>query len=246
MEAMARKKPSAKRRKAKGGLVRRLFQLGALIALLGLAYAAWFWFEMRSWRPDDALYPEQGAVIASGAQGVRFEVLKATGADFVYLELAPAGSPPDPGFRERLREAKQAGLKIGIIQPFDPCLRADVQSARFAKMVARDPELLPASLALTRLPDRCEPRVSEAAVTSEVLTLVNQMEMHAGQPVILKLEEGFETRFRLSNSLDRDIWLARDRLRPRYALRPWLLWSANSGFVSEASKEPLEWVVVQK
>ncbi|MEO0698457.1 MAG: glycoside hydrolase family 25 protein, partial [Pseudomonadota bacterium] len=168
------------------------------------------------------------------------------GADFVYLELATAGSPPDPGFRQRLRAAKEAGLKIGILQPFDPCLRADAQSARFTRMVARDPELLPTSLALTRLPDACEPRVSEAAVTSEVLTLVNQMEMHVGQPVILKLGEAFETRFRLADSLDRDVWLIRDRFRPRYTLRPWLLWSANRQLVSEASREPLEWVVVQK
>ena len=243
---MAKTKRSAKRRKSKGGLFRQLFQLTALIALIALIYAGWFWFEMRSWRPDESLYPEQGAVIASGTPGVRFEVLKATGADFVYLELAPAGSPPDPGFRQRLRAAKDAGLKIGIVQPFDPCLRADPQSARFTRMVARDPELLPASLSLTQLPERCEPGVSEAAVISEVLTLVNQIEMHAGQPVILRLGEAFETRFRLANSLDRDVWLIRDRLSPRYALRPWLLWSANSQLVSEASSQPVEWVVVQK
>jgi len=38
----------------------------------------------------------------------------------------------------------------------------------------------------------------------------------------------------------------RDRARPDYAGRPWLLWSANSALVTAASAEPLEWVVVQK
>mgnify|MGYP007086640107 CR=1 FL=1 len=47
-------------------------------------------------------------------------------------------------------------------------------------------------------------------------------------------------------ALARDLWLARDRARPDYAGRPWLLWSANSARVTEASEEPVEWVVVQK
>ncbi|MEE4289798.1 MAG: glycoside hydrolase family 25 protein [Erythrobacter sp.] len=249
---MARKARGKQRRKPRVGLLRRLFQLAALVVLLGLIYAAWFWFDMRSWRPDPALYPEQGAVIASGAPGVRFETLRAVGAQFVYLELPPedgagdAGESADPGFRERFRAARAAGLKVGVVQRFDPCRRADPQSQRFALAVARDPDLLPPALELTRLPDSCEERVSEAAVTSEVLTLVNQIEMHAGQPVILKLGEAFENRLGIANALGRDLWLMRDRSPPRYAGRPWLLWSANSQLVTEGAAEPLEWVVVQR
>ena len=243
---MAKAPRSKKRRKGGASLARRLFQLVALIALVGIVYAAWFWFEMRSWRPDEAAYPEQGAVIAAGVEDVRFETLKATGADFVYLELAEAGSAPDPGFRERLGRARAAGLKVGIVQRFDPCQRADPQSALFTRMVARDPSLLPPALALSRLPTGCEPRVSEAAVTSEVLTLVNQIEIHTGQSVILKLDEAFETRFQMAGSLDRDLWLVRDRLPPRYAPRPWLLWSANGQLANPATNETVEWVVVQR
>ena len=243
---MAKSTKKTQRRRAGSGPIRRTLQLIAFAALLGLIYAAWFWFDMRSWKPDAELFPEQGAVIANGAPGVRFETLKATGADFVYLELSPAGTPPDPGFRDRFRAAKQAGLKVGVLQPFDPCQRADPQSALFTRMVARDPELLPPVLALIRLPQACASRVSDAAVTSEVLTLVNQIEMHSGRPVILKLGEDFERQFGIANTIDRDLWLVRDRMRPRYAPRPWLLWSANSQLVNEATGEPLEWVVVQR
>lgn len=242
----ARTARTSGRGKAKKGVLWRVMQLFALIALVALVYAGWFWFEMRSWRPDPAIYQEQGAVIASGSPGIRFETLKAIGADFVYLELAGAGAAADPGFRDRVRAARQAGLKLGIVQPFDPCQRADPQSALFTRMVARDPQLLPPALALIQLPDTCQPRVSEAAVTSEVLTLVNQIEMHTGQSVILKLGSEFELRFAMANALDRDLWLMRDRLQPRYAARPWLLWSANSQLVNEAAAQPLEWVVVQR
>lgn len=243
---MAHSPQRKRRRKSGAGLARRLFQLVALIGLIGVVYAAWFWFEMRSWRPDEAAYPEQGAVIASGLHDVRFETLKATGADFVYFELGEAGSAPDPGFREGLARARAAGLKVGIVQRFDPCQRADPQSALFTRMVARDPALLPPALALSKLPGACDPRVSEAAVTSEILTLVNQIELHAGQPVILKVDEAFETRFQMASSLDRDLWLVRDRLQPRYAPRPWLLWSANGHLASAATSANVEWVVVQR
>ena len=226
--------------------MRRLLQLAALIALCSVVYSAWFWYDMRSWRPDEALYPEQGAVIASGLSGLRFETLKATGADFVYLELAPGSAATDPKFRERLKAAREAQLRVGILQRFNPCERADTQSARFARMVARDPELMPPAVALSQLPQSCDPRVSEAAVTSEVATFINQIERHAGKPVILRLSESFENRFRFAQTINRDLWLERDRLRPAYTQRPWLLWSANSQLVNEASEEPIEWVVVQK
>lgn len=211
-----------------------------------MAFAAWFWWDMRSWRPAEEAYPEQGAVIASGAVAIRFETIRALGGDFAYLQLAAHDGAPDAGFARRLADARRAGIKVGVIYPFDPCAKADPQSARFSLMVPRDADLLPPAIALSDLATNCEPEVSDAAVESELMTLVNQIEMHAGKPVILKLGPEFETRHNTANSLARDLWLMRDRARPDYAPRPWLLWSANSQLVSEASEEPVEWVVVQR
>jgi len=239
---------------AKGGKARSrraprrwLLRLAALVVLFALAFAAWLWWDMRSWRPAPDLYPEQGALVPAGPAPVRFETLKAIGARFVYLPLpgGPAGEAPG-GFADRFAAARQAGLKLGVVLPFDPCLGADAQSGVFAQMVPRDAGLLPPAIALERLADACEPRVSDAAVESELTTLINQIELHAGKPVILKLAPAFEARHRTAAALSRDLWLARDRARPDYAGRPWLLWSANSARVTEASEEPVEWVVVQK
>lgn len=221
-------------------------RLVALLVLVGLVYAAWFWWDMREWRPDPALYPEQGAAVKSGAHQVRFETIRALGGEFVYLELAPAGGAPDRAFVSRLEAARETGLKVGVIHSFDPCLRADPQSARFTRMVPRSAELLPPVIAAVRTADGCDPSVSDAAVESELLTLVNQIELHAGKQAILKIEPEFEDRHGLANMLERDLWLVRDRANPDYAERPWLLWTANSQYVSAASQEPVEWVVVQK
>ncbi len=241
---MARK---ATRRRKQGSLrTRWALRLVALAVLVAIVFVAWFWWDMRSWRPDSEHYPEQGAVVASGVTDVRFETLKAIGADFVYLELAGTNAAPDPGFAARLKAAQEAGLKVGVVEPFDPCLRADEQSARFTRMVPRDADLLPPAIALTYTAADCEPAVSDAAVESELTTLVNQIEMHAGKPVILKLGREFEARHHTATSTARDLWLMRDRARPDYAGRPWLLWSANSQLVSEAAEGPIEWVVVQR
>ncbi|MBI1402075.1 MAG: lysozyme M1 precursor [Porphyrobacter sp.] len=242
---MAKRRRSGARKTRGGGPLRWLLRLAALAVLVALAFAAWLWWDMRDWHPDEALYPEQGAVAPAGA--VKFRTLKAIGARFVYLPLAVDA---DPGvaerFAERFARARAAGLQVGVLLQFDPCARADVQSGFFARMVPRESDLLPPAIGLTRNADDCQPAVSSAAVDSELMTLINQVEMHAGKPVILKLSRSFEERHHAAATLTRDLWLVRDRARPDYAGRPWLLWSANSARVTEASEEPVEWVVVQK
>lgn len=226
---------------------RWLLRIGALAVLVALAFAAWLWWDMREWRPDEALYPEQGALAPVGGAEVKFATLKAIGAQFVYLPLVLDPLPDAPGsFADRFRRARAADLKVGVVLNFDPCAPADLQSGVFAQMVPRDPGLLPPAIGLTRLADGCSPKVSDAAVESELMTLINQIETHAGKPVILKLSRVFEQRHHTATALGRDLWLTRDRARPDYAGRPWLLWSANSALVSAASEEPVEWVVVQK
>ncbi len=230
---------------------RWLLRLIALVALFAIVFAGWLWWDMREWRPDETLYPEQGALVRVSGGEVQFATLKAVGAQFVYLPLvagpvagAAVGAPG--GFADRFGRARDAGLQVGVMLDFDPCARADAQSGAFAQMVPRDSDLLPPAILLARLADGCSPKVSDAAVESELMTLINQIETHAGKRVILKLEPGFQERHNTATTLTRDLWLARDRARPDYAGRPWLLWSANSALVTEASEEPVEWVVVQK
>jgi lysozyme len=240
---MARGRKTGGRRTPRRWLVRLI----ALLVLVGVAFATWLWWDMREWRPDEALYPEQGALVPANGATIKFATLKAIGAQFVYLplvdELATRGGM---SFAERFAAARGAGLRVGVVLNFDPCGPADLQSGAFAQMVPRDPDLLPPAIALNRLAETCDTKVNDAAVESELMTLINQIETHAERPVILKLRPEFQERHKTATALTRDLWLMRDRARPDYAGRPWLLWSANSALVTEASEEPVEWVVVQK
>jgi lysozyme len=106
--------------------------------------------------------------------------------------------------------------------------------------------MLPPAVDLDMLADGCPVRVSDAAVESELMTFLNQIETHTGKATILKVSSTFEDRYHLGAALDRNLWLVRMRLQPDYAGRPWTMWSANTMYASDAASVPLRWVVVQR
>ena len=177
----------------------------AVLALL--AFAAWSWWHLRHWAPDAALWPDQGAEISADDGPVSMPALKAIGAHFVYLDATDGGAGRDAAFARNLAEARAAGLRVGAVLRFDPCRPADAQSAAFALTVPRGRELLPPAIALDRVADECPAPVTEAAIESELMTLVNQVEAHAGRQVILQPSKAFEDRYRLAGRIERNLWV---------------------------------------
>ena len=235
----------SKSRKSVKGKGRWKLHLLALMVLAGLVVGAWFWWDMRHWAPDETLYPDQGISVSERQGIIGFETVRALGGKFAYVEASRGSSGQDARFVRNLEAAGRAGLQVGALHIFDPCEGADGQSANFARVVPRDPNLLPPVLLLNKTTDACETRVNDAAVESELMILINQVELHVGKPVILKPSKQFESRYRIAGRVERDLWLMRNRFLPDYAGRPWLLWSANDARATEASSEVIEWVVVQ-
>ena len=233
-------------RKRKGRLRAWAWRAAALLVLAGALWAGWQWWAMQDWRPSEETYPDQGVALSDHSGQVRYPTLAALGARFAYVAASEGEGGRDLSFARHLRGARAAGLRVGAVHGFDPCVRADGQSANFSRVVPRDADLLPPVIALDRTAQDCPERVSDAAVESELLTLVNQIELHAGRPAILKISERFEQEYGLAGALERDLWLVRNRFAPDYAGRPWLLWTANRSLKTEASEEPLEWVVVRR
>ncbi|MCB2086816.1 MAG: glycoside hydrolase family 25 protein [Sphingomonadaceae bacterium] len=218
--------------------------LGALL-LAGLAGGAWFWWDLQHWTPPLEQYPDQGALVGEEDGTVKFRTLRALGANFVYLEASQGANAKDARFTRNYAAAREAGLQIGAVHRFDPCVLADGQSANFVTTVPRAKDLLPPAIELDVTAQGCPERVSDAAVQSELMTLINQVETHTGKPVILKLGENFEQAYGVAMRIERNLWLDRTRFEPTYAGRPWLMWSANDSLMSEADEQPIEWVVVQ-
>lgn len=222
------------------------WRIAALVLLALLAGASWSWWQVRHWTPDRAIYPDQGVQAGAWDGKVNFRTVRALGGSFAYLDASAGADGQDPRFARNLSAAREAGLMVGAVHRYDPCVMADGQSANFVTMIPRDPEFLPPVIELSRTAENCSQRVSEAQVESELMTLINQIEMHAGKPVILKISPEFEERYGVASRIERNLWLTGTRLPPEYAGRPWLLWTANEALLSEAAEEAVRWVVVQR
>ena len=221
------------------------WRVGAALVLTALCVAGWQWWVFIHWAPPRDAFPVQGVLIGARDGTPDFVSLKAVGANFVYLEASIGAKGRDPAFGRNLAAARASGLPIGVVHHYDPCLRADRQAANFVTIVPRDSSLLPPVIELDETADRCEPRVSEAEVESELTTFLNQVEGHVGKPAILKLSPAFEKRYAISSRIERNLWLERDRFQPDYGGRPWTLWTANGHLRSPAAEGPLRWVAAQ-
>lgn len=221
---------------------RRAIGIGLLV--LG-ALALLVWWRSVHWRPDPEQFPRQGALIGAGDGTVNFDTLRALGASFVYLHASSGASGQDGAFAENLEAARRAGLEVGVVHRFDPCAVADTQTANFVTVVPRDSRLLPPALELSGSADGCGGQVGDAAVESELMTLVNQLEIHAGQGVVLKPDRPFEKRYAVAARIERELWVSGNWAEPAYAGRPWALWTANDHLRSEAAAQPLAWIVAR-
>ena len=235
------------RKRRKSGAKRRGWTRAVLILLLlaGLAAAGWLYWTSRHWRPSESAYPEQGVHVGEGDGAVRFEVIRGLGGNLAYLEASRGGKGRDKAFATNLAAARAAGLAVGAVHVFDPCVPADAQSANFIVVVPREKGLLPPAILMEGDASFCPKPVSEAAIQSELMTLVNQIEAHTGKPVILAPSAEFEREYRVGGRIERNLWLTRDMVEPAYAGRPWSLWTANTHLHTDAAEAPLRWVVAR-
>ncbi len=231
----------ARKRKASAWRLR----IGAVLVLIAFGLGGWLWWQVNHWSPPEEGYPDQGVVAGARDGVINFRTIRALGGSFAYLDASDGESGQDARFSRNFAAAREAKLQVGAVHAFDPCTMADGQSANFVTMVPRDSTLLPPAIELRKTADGCDQRVSDAAVESELMTLINQIENHSGKAVILKIDPAFEERYGLARRFERNLWLTRTRLEPDYAGRPWLLWTANEALRSEASDDSIRWVVVQ-
>lgn len=236
----------ARARKARGRRRRgwRLPLLALLLLGAGVAAAWWHWHS-RHWRPSEARYPEQGVLVGEADGAVRFDIVRGLGGAFAYLEASRGAKGRDRSFADNLAAARKAKLAVGAVHVFDPCVPADRQSANFVVAVPRDSTLLPPAILMDRTAEFCVEPVSEAAIQSELMTLVNQIEAHSGRPAILAPSAAFERAYRAGGRIDRKLWLTRSLAEPTYAGRPWTLWTANEALVTEAADRPLRWIAAR-
>lgn len=221
------------------------WRIAGLLLLAMLAACGWLWWQWQHWTPPREEYPMQGVLIGAGDGQADFRAFRAIGADFVYLEASRGATGRDPAFARNLARIGQSGMQFGAVHAYDPCIPAERQAANFVTIVPRDAGLLPPAIWLERTADHCPERITDAAVESELTTFLNQIEGHVGKAAVLKISPRFEERYGIATRINRGLWLKGNWFQPDYAGRPWALWTANDNLRTEASENPVRWVVVQ-
>lgn len=235
----------ARRRSGKARSGARL-RLAGFLLLAAIVAGGFVWWHLQHWTPERAAFGVQGVEIGVDDGEIDWRSVKAIGADFAYVDASASAFARDPAFVGNFEKAREAGVQVGAVHRYDPCQPADKQAANFVTVVPRDKALLPPAVELALTADDCPVKVSDAAVESELMTFLNQIETHAGKPALLKLLPQFESRYAVASKLDRNLWLVRNRVQPDYAGRPWTLWTANTDLRSEIAANGLRWIVVQQ
>jgi len=213
----------------------------AIVAAIGVT----LWWKMAHWHPALDEYPAQGVWLTGGEDSVDMPDLRQAGAGFVYVTASMGAVGSNPQFADTLDAARAAGLPVGAVHIYDPCRRADEQSGNFVTIVPRDRAMLAPAILLDGSGEACHPRVRPAELESELVTFLNQIEMHTGERAILAPTKRFEGRYHFGARATRKLWLMQDWLEPDYAGRPWELWTVNDAYRLPAVSGPVYWVVAR-
>ncbi|MGE6692520.1 MULTISPECIES: GH25 family lysozyme [Sphingobium] len=222
-----------------GGLLVRIGAGLAVVAALALA----LWLYARAWAPDRDQYPVQGVSISADNGPVDWGTLAAQGADFAYIRAGDAADHRDPAFAANWRGARAAGLRYGALIEFTPCRLASDQATRFMTTVPRDNAALPPVIRLAFTP-ACTARPNRDLLLSELNTLVNLVEGHAGKTVLLNVSEDFDKAYDIGSGINRTLWLDGNFFPPDYATKPWVMWTASDMRHIDGVDGPVRWNVV--
>ncbi|WP_066763885.1 glycoside hydrolase family 25 protein [Croceicoccus pelagius] len=217
-----------------------LIALALIAAIVGV-----LWWKLSHWRPDGAEYPVQGVWLTGNENAISIPELPGVGASFGYVTASLGAGTRNERFPETVEEMSEAGMKAGPVHVYDPCRRADEQSANFVTIVPRDADMLPPAVVLARSGEDCSPRVRPAELESELVVFLNQIEMHSGKRAILAPSASFEDEYGFGARAERQLWLSRDWLEPDYAGRPWALWTANASVRVGPVEGPVAWLVAR-
>jgi lysozyme len=202
------------------------------------------WRVVASWAPSRGDYPDQGVAVDENNGKPFWPALANRGVDFAYLTATVGDKKRDSQFAASFVAARDAGIRVGAIHRFDICRLATDQATLFITTVPRYNNALPPVVELG-FTDTCSGRPDRALILSELVTFLAQIEAHSGSKAVLLVSQDFEEKYRVTGSIDRNVWLERSWFLPDYAARPWVMWTANPRRIVDGLDGTARWAVVR-
>jgi lysozyme len=210
-----------------------------------LIIAALMFFYTRSWTPSRASYPVQGIDVSHHQGTIDWNRVRADGVEFAYIKATEGADMRDARFTENWRGANQAGIKRGAYHFFTLCRLARDQAENFIALVPRDADALPYALDL-EFGGNCSARPARAVILAEITTFIQMVEAHSEKPMVLYMTKEFEDEYKVSEAIDRSLWLRSIFFPPDYATHPWVMWQASNLRAVDGISGSVDWNVVRQ
>lgn len=223
--------------------VRLLRHAAVAIAVLAVLVLTGCYVAAR-WRPSVAQFPIQGIDVDQRAGPIDWPMVKAEGADFAYLRATAGAEQRDTRFEQYWNALPTSGLRRGAWHGWSLCRLATDQAANFVSTVPRSTDALPAVLALDFTPE-CSALPEREVLLTELTLFIRIVENHTGKPMMLRITSAFESRYRVTDAINRPLWSKQMFFVPDYATRGWRMWQANPARRIAGVAGPVGWNVVR-
>lgn len=225
--------------------VRRwMIRLVLLMLLAGTVVIGWkVW--ANGWRPERSEWPMQGVAVGADNLPLSWPSLASQGASFAYIDATDGHGRAMPAFTRELAAARGTGFRVGAIHHFGLCILASQQADGFVRLVPRDRDALPPAVILD-MDEDCPRKPTRALLLTELSTFLNQVETHMGKAAIIAPDAEFEAEYRVSEAINRPLWLRSNRAEPPAEGPAWIIWQANDALKVAGSTGPTRWLVLNE
>jgi lysozyme len=203
----------------------RRFLLGGIAVFALLVFG--IFFAVRGWAPSRANYPSQGIDVSQEQGEIDWKSVQSDGVEFAYIRATQSAEGRDQAFEANWKDSAEAGVRRGAVHHFTLCRLARDQATNFISIVPRDDAALPPALELT-VDEECASQPSRDVVLSEIAAYTEMVEAAFGKPILISVSKPFEEQYRISEAVDRPLWLRHNFFPPDYGSHPWVMWQASS------------------
>lgn len=199
-------------------------RVGALLVLLAVLAAGFWWVFVPHWRPPLHEGERYGVDVSSHQGEIDWRAVAADEIEVAYIKATEGGDFVDERFTANWEGAGDAGLDRGAYHFFTLCRPGDEQAANFLAVAPPDPSALPPAVDL-ELAGNCSDRPSEADVAEELDEFLTAVEAAWERPALLYVGDDWDRRYPTRDRLERDLWHFRFLRRPD--VDGWSVWQVH-------------------
>ena len=194
-----------------------------LVAAILLVAAAWWFVWVPNWRPPLGRGERYGIDVSAHQEGIDWDEVAADEIEFAYIKATEGGDFVDERFAANWESAGRVGLDRGAYHFFTLCTPGETQARNFLRIAPPALDTLAPAVDL-ELAGNCSERPPVDEVRAELEEFLRIVEDAWDREVVLYLGADFESRYPVSDRLDRPLWLRRFLLRP---VGDWFIWQLH-------------------